>query len=273
MIVWKQVLMSCAICLLAAVSRGQDASATAHRFSFGGADNSEFLLDGQPFQIRAGEMHPDRIPPEYWRHRIRMAKAMGLNTAAIYVFWNAHEPEEGRYDFTSPARDVGAFLRIARDEGMWVLLRPGPYCCGEWDFGGIPTYLPRYPDLKLRALADARYAKAVEHYLRELAGVVRPNLVENGGSILMVQIENEYGGIFKGHFNLDTVADTFLDMSKWKKGVVWVNGHNLGRFWFIGPQQRLFCPAPWLEAGANDIVVLDLVMTEPQPLEGKTERN
>ncbi len=81
------------------------------------------------------------------------------------------------------------------------------------------------------------------------------------------------GGIFKGQFNLDNVADTFLDMSKWKKGVVWVNGHNLGRFWSIGPQQRLYCPAPWLKKGENTVVVLDLITTEPQPIEGKPERN
>jgi len=611
MSIWKRVALSGAICLLAASAGSQKANAAARRFSFGGAENSEFLLDGQPFQMRSGEMHPDRIPPEYWRHRIQMAKAMGLNTIAIYVFWNAHEPAEGRYDFASPGRDVGAFLRIAREEGMWVLLRPGPYCCGEWDFGGIPTYLLRDPNLKLRALADAHYTRAVENYLRELAKVARPHLVENGGSILMVQIENEYGsyprrdhdyvvwlrdlwvtngvngpfytsdgasegflkgvtlpgaavgldtgeneghwaiarkmnpgvpvfsseaypgwlrhwgegnwspsdvsglvtfymekkksfnlymlhggsnfgftagannggkgyepdvtsydygspideqgratpaylalrkqlasylpagqtlpevpapipaiaipeiklerwsglweqlpapkavaapaffesigqnqgivlyraklaagekrklaftnlhdyglvfvdgaligaldrrlgqreielpagakesvleilveamghinftiamdsdrkgiygdvkldgeslkdwqmfpfpltdqwaltmakttpaadrpgGIFKGHFNLDAAADTFLDLSNWKKGVVWVNGHNLGRYWSIGPQQRLYCPGPWLKAGANEVVVLDLHVTEPQSLAGKTERN
>jgi len=189
----KQMLLAWAACLLATASPAENISAGAHKFSFGGPDNSEFLLDGQPFQIRSGELHPDRIPPEYWRHRIQMAKAMGLNTVAIYVFWNAHEPGEGRYDFSSPARDIGKFLSIAREEGMWVLLRPGPYCCGEWDFGGIPTYLLRYPDLKLRTLADPHYAKAVENYLHELARVVRPQLAENGGPILMVQVENEYG--------------------------------------------------------------------------------
>lgn len=164
-----------------------------HEFKFGGPENSQFLLDGKPFQMLGGEMHPARIPPEYWRHRIRMAKAMGLNTIAIYVFWNHHEVEEGKYDFSTPSRNIGEFLRLAREEGMWINLRPGPYCCGEWDLGGIPTYLLRYPDIKLRTLKDARYTKAVENYLRELAKIVRPNLAENGGSILLVQIENEYG--------------------------------------------------------------------------------
>ena len=156
-------------------------------------ENSQFLLDGKPFQMICGEMHPARIPPEYWRHRIRMAKAMGLNTIAIYVFWNAHEREEGKYDFPTGSRNIGKFLRIAREEGMWINLRPGPYCCGEWDLGGIPTYLLRYPDIKFRTIRDARYTKAVANYFHELAKVVRPQLAENGGPILIVQIENEYG--------------------------------------------------------------------------------
>jgi beta-galactosidase len=582
-----------------------------HSFTFGGPENSQFLLDRNPFQMITGEMHPERIPEQYWRHRIRMAKAMGLNTVAIYIFWNAHEKEEGKYDFTTCNLDTARFLQIAREEGMWINLRPGPYCCGEWDFGGIPTYLLRYKDLKLRTLKDEHYTKAVENYLRELAKIVRPNLAENGGPILITQIENEYGsyprrdhdymvwlrdlwikngvkgpfytadgagegylkgivvkgvavglntgtneghwalarrlnpgvpalaaevypgwlrhwgegnwqpsnpanlirfymenkksfnlymfhggtnfgftaganngghgyepdvtsydygspcnengrptkvyqalrkqlasylaageklpeipaeipsmsvsefklerwtgvweqlpnmifaneqecfealgqnqgmtiyrtripagrkrtlmfanlhdygqifidgkpigtldrrlgqrkidlpecsneatleilvegmghinysgamdsdrkgiygdvklgddvlsgwkmyrlpladewitglrkttaapdrpgGIFKSRFNLVDVADTFLDMSKWKKGFVWVNGHNLGRFWSIGPQQRLYCPAPWLKKGENTIIVLDLIATEPQPIEGKPERN
>jgi beta-galactosidase len=164
-----------------------------HAFTFGGPDNAQFLLDEKPFLMIGGEMHPARIPAEYWRHRIRMAKAMGLNTIAIYVFWNAHEQQEGKYDFTTESRNIGEFLRLAREEGMWINLRPGPYCCGEWDLGGIPTYLLRYPDVKFRTIKDARYKKAVQNYYHELAKIVRPNLAENGGPILIVQIENEYG--------------------------------------------------------------------------------
>ena len=111
----------------------------------------------------------------------------------IYIFWNDHEQEEGKFDFTTGSRNIGKFLEIAKEEGMWVAFRPGPYVCGEWDFGGVPTYLLRYPDLKLRTMEDARYTKAVERYFTELAKVVRPHLAANGGSIIMVQIENEYG--------------------------------------------------------------------------------
>src|SRR5512142_1431407 len=120
-----------------------------HTFQLRGDD---FLLDGKPFQIISGEMHPARIPVEYWRHRIRMAKAMGCNTIAAYIFWNDQQTGEDRFDFRTTNHDVARFIRIAQEEGLWVLLRPGPYVCAEWDFGGIPTYLLRDPELKVRCL-------------------------------------------------------------------------------------------------------------------------
>jgi hypothetical protein len=121
-----------------------------------------------------------------------MAKAMGCNTVAVYVFWNYHETAEGRFDFTTGSHDIARFMRICQDEGLWVLLRPGPYVCAEWDFGGLPPYLLRIPDLKVRCL-DPRYMAAAERYIRALARVVKPLQASEGGPILMVQIENEYG--------------------------------------------------------------------------------
>ncbi len=129
---------------------------------------TDFLLDGKPFQIRAGEMHPARIPAEYWRHRIQMAKAMGLNTIAAYIFWNYHEGSEGRFDFTTGNRDIARFIRIAQDEGMWVLLRPGPYVCAEWDFGGLPPYLLSDPNLRVRSMYP-RYMAAADGWRGERA--------------------------------------------------------------------------------------------------------
>lgn len=160
-----------------------------HTFALG---EHEFLLDGKPFQIISGEMHPARIPREYWRHRIRMARAMGCNTVAAYVFWNYHEREPGQFDFATENRDIARFIRTVQEEGMFVLLRPGPYVCAEWDFGGLPPYLLRIPDIKIRCM-DPRYMGAVERYIGRLASLVRPLLVTGGGPILMVQIENEYG--------------------------------------------------------------------------------
>ncbi|QIS21089.1 beta-galactosidase [Nocardia terpenica] len=168
------------------------ARAAGHSFGFA-SDGSAFLLDGQPFQIRSGEMHPARIPVPYWQHRIRMAKAMGMNTISLYVMWNYVEERPGVFDFTTGRRDFAAFVRLCQAEGMWVLLRPGPYVCGEWDLGGIPSYLLRNPDIKLRTGADAHYMSAVRGYFEQLIPRVGPLLVENGGPILMIQIENEYG--------------------------------------------------------------------------------
>ena len=153
---------------------------------------SEFLLDGKPFQVISGEMHPARIPHEYWRHRIKMAKAMGCNTIAAYVFWNYQESKPGVFDFTTGNHNVAEFIRICKEEGMWVLLRPGPYVCAEWDFGGLPPYLLKIPDIKVRCM-DPRYINALTGYVQHLAKEVAPLQCVNGGPILMVQVENEYG--------------------------------------------------------------------------------
>lgn len=160
-----------------------------HSFALG---KTAFLLDGKPYQIISGEMHPARIPKEYWKHRIQMARAMGCNTVAVYVFWNYHEQEPGQFDFTSENRNIAEFIKLIQAEGMWVLLRPGPYVCGEWDFGGLPPYLLRTPDIKVRCL-DPRYMEAVTRYAKALSEQVKPLLVTNGGPILMMQVENEYG--------------------------------------------------------------------------------
>lgn len=161
----------------------------AHRFAFG---QRTFLLDGRAFQIRSGEMHPIRIPAEYWTQRIRMAKAMGLNTVAIYLMWNALEKEPGVFDFHSGNRDFVRFIRLCQQEGMWVYLRPGPYVCAEWDFGGLPPYLLREPDIRVRDKDDPRYMAAVARYMDAIAPRIAPLMAAKGGPILMVQVENEY---------------------------------------------------------------------------------
>jgi len=161
----------------------------AHSFTL---DQQEFLLDGKPFQIISGEIHPARVPKEYWKHRIQMAKAMGCNTIAAYIFWNYHEHEPGVWDFETGNHDLRQFFRLVQEEGMWVLLRPGPYVCAEWEFGGLPPYLLRVPDIKVRCL-DPRYMVAAGEYLKQMAALIKPLLCRNGGPILMIQIENEYG--------------------------------------------------------------------------------
>jgi beta-galactosidase len=170
---------------------------------------TDFVLDGKPFQMISGEMHPARIPHEYWRHRIQMAKAMGCNTIAAYVYWNYHEPVKGQFDFSSGNHNIAEFIKIAQEEGMWVLLRPGPYVCAEWEFGGLPPYLLQTPDIRVRCM-DPRYMAAVKTYVDRLSAEVKPLLVTNGGPVVMVQIENEYGSYGNDKEYLNTLKDMWV---------------------------------------------------------------
>jgi len=185
----KRFILSLLLIVLLIVSTTAQKQRAKHTFSLG---TSEFLLDGNPFQIISGEIHPARIPVEYWHHRIKMAKAMGCNTIGVYIFWNYHEPEEGVFDFSNGNRNLQEFFRLVHEEDMWLLVRPGPYVCAEWELGGIPPYLLRIPDIKLRCM-DPRYMAAAERYMAKLADELKPWLITSGGPILMVQIENEYG--------------------------------------------------------------------------------
>lgn len=184
----KQILLA-HLLLLACLITDPVSAQRKHTFEL---SKTEFLLDGKPFQIISGEMHPARIPHQYWKHRIQMAKAMGCNTVAVYVFWNYHEQEPGNFDFSTGNHNIAEFIKLAQAEGMWVLLRPGPYVCGEWEFGGLPPYLLRTPDIKVRCM-DPRYMEAVARYVGAVAAEVKPLLVSQGGPVIMVQVENEYG--------------------------------------------------------------------------------
>jgi beta-galactosidase len=181
---------------------GLAAANAASTFAIG---DSDFLLDGKPFQIKAGEMHPGRIPHQYWADRLRMAHAMGLNTVSIYVFWNQHEPREGQFNFRGDA-DVARFVRLAQKEGLWVILRPGPYCCAEWEFGGFPWWLLKEHDLKVRG-QDPRFLAAAGAYLRKLGGQLAPLQITHGGPIILVQVENEYGSYGADHVYMGKIRD------------------------------------------------------------------
>jgi len=194
------------ILFAALLSLGPLTAQDKHIFSLG---KSDFLLDGKPFQIVSGEMHPARIPREYWQHRIRMAKAMGCNTIAVYVFWNYLESSPGNFDFVTGNRDIAAFIRLCKQEGMWVLLRPGPYVCAEWDWGGLPLYLLKIPDIKIRCM-DPRYMSAVRRYVARLSKEVAPLQCDRGGPILMVQVENEYGSYANDRTYLETLRKLWL---------------------------------------------------------------
>ncbi|MDD4992601.1 MAG: beta-galactosidase [Paludibacter sp.] len=156
------------------------------------AGKNEFTLNGKPFIIRAGEIHYSRIPKAYWDHRIKLAKAMGMNTVCIYLFWNYHEQEQGVFDF-SGEKDVAEFVRLIQKNGMYCILRPGPYVCAEWDMGGLPWWLLKKKDLKVRRRSDEFFMDRVKIYLNEVGKQLAPLQIQNGGPIIMVQVENEYG--------------------------------------------------------------------------------
>jgi beta-galactosidase len=182
--------------------------ADAHTFKVVG---SHFELDGKPFQVLSGEIHYARVPRAYWRDRIRMARAMGLNTIATYVFWNVHEPKPGIYDF-SGQNDLAAFIRIAQEEHMYVLLRAGPYSCAEWEFGGFPAWLLADPHMQTALRSnDPAYMVPVERWMKRLAQEVAPLQIGLGGPILAVQIENEYGNFGGDKAYMEHLHQIFLD--------------------------------------------------------------
>ncbi|KAG5346790.1 BGAL galactosidase, partial [Acromyrmex charruanus] len=169
-------------------------------------ENNKFLLDGKPFQYISGSFHYFRTPRQYWRDRLRKMRAAGLNAISTYVEWSLHEPEPGQFNWTGDA-DLVNFLNIAQEEDLLVLLRPGPYICAERDMGGLPYWLLReVPNINLRT-KDADFVRYATLYLNEILNKIRPLLRGNGGPIIMVQIENEYGSYY--------ACDTeYMDMLK-----------------------------------------------------------
>ena len=150
-----------------------------------------FLLNGKPFVIKAAEIHYPRIPKEYWEQRIQMCKALGMNTICLYIFWNYHEPEEGQFNFKGQA-DVAEFCRLVQKHGMYVIVRPGPYVCAEWEMGGLPWWLLKKKDIGLRT-QDPYYMERVKLFMSEVGKQLGSMQLSKGGNILMVQVENEYG--------------------------------------------------------------------------------
>lgn len=158
------------------------------RFEIG---ETAFLLDGEPHRIIAGALHYFRVHPGHWADRIRKARLLGLNAIETYVAWNAHEPRRGEWDATG-ANDLGRFLDLVAAEGMHAIVRPGPYICAEWHNGGLPVWLTGMPGIGLRR-SEPQYLAEVDTYLRRVYDVVAPRQIDAGGSVILVQIENEYG--------------------------------------------------------------------------------
>ncbi|RZJ76629.1 MAG: beta-galactosidase [Flavobacterium sp.] len=194
-----------AVVFLAALL-GCGKSSDQHSFTLG---DSTFMLDNKPYQIISGEIHYPRVPREAWRARMKMAKAMGLNTIGTYVFWNLHEPEKGKFDF-SGNNDIAAFVKIAKEEGLWVILRPSPYVCAEWEFGGYPYWLQNEKGLEVRS-REKQYLSEYKKYIDEIGKQLAPLQINHGGNILMVQVENEYGSYGADKVYLEMNRKMFLE--------------------------------------------------------------
>ena len=197
-------LSMCSTSLLTAttVAAAEESSSAAHTFAVSG---NQFVFDGKPYQVISGEMHYPRVPRAYWRDRFRKARAMGLNTITTYVFWNLHEPRPGVYDFTGQ-NDIAEYIREAQQEGLYIILRPGPYVCAEWELGGYPSWLLKDRNLVLRS-NDPKYIAAMQKWFARLGKEITPLLLKNGGPIIAVQVENEYGSFGDDHAYMEQIRD------------------------------------------------------------------
>ncbi len=153
--------------------------------------NKKFYMDSKPFDIYSGAMHYFRTVPEYWEDRLTKLKAVGFNTVETYVCWNLHEKKPGEFDF-SGILDIEKYLEIAQKVGLYAIVRPGPYICAEWDFGGLPAWLLKDKNMQIRCMYPD-YLKCVERFYKELLARLVPHLESHGGNIIAMQVENEYG--------------------------------------------------------------------------------
>lgn len=171
--------------------------------------DGEFKMDGKSFRIYSGSMHYFRIMPEYWEDRLRKLKAAGFNTVETYVCWNMHEPRKGKFDFTGRF-DIRRFIKTAQEVGLYAIVRPGPYICAEWDFGGLPAWLLKDRNMRLRC-AYPEYLQHVSDFYHRLFEEIGDLQQSEGGNIIAMQIENEYGSYGNDKEYLRYIEKLMLD--------------------------------------------------------------
>ncbi|MFC7322536.1 glycoside hydrolase family 35 protein [Halobacillus campisalis] len=169
--------------------------------------NGQFYLDKEPFQILSGAMHYFRTVPEHWEDRLQKLKALGLNTVETYIAWNVHEPKKNQFHFSGLA-DVEQFIQLAHELGLYVIIRPSPYICAEWEMGGLPSWLLKEDQMALRS-SDPSFLKHIEEYYNVLLPKFLPYLYHNGGPIVAMQIENEYGAYGNDHSYLEFFKEQY----------------------------------------------------------------
>ena len=168
-----------------------------------------FYMDGEPFTVRSGAMHYFRIPRAYWHDRLLKLKECGFNTVETYMCWNLHERREGQFDFSGEL-DIAEFVRTAASLGLYVILRPGPFICSEWDFGGLPSWLLTYEKMPLRCY-DELFLSKLRRYYGKFLPMLRPYFAANGGPIIMLQVENEYGSYGNDKEYLRAIIDVYRE--------------------------------------------------------------
>ncbi|MBQ7920210.1 MAG: beta-galactosidase [Lachnospiraceae bacterium] len=168
-----------------------------------------FYLNGEPFQVISGSIHYFRTVPEYWQDRLEKLKAMGCNTVETYIPWNAHEGKKGQFCFEGRL-DVVKFVKLAQELGLYVILRPSPYICAEWEFGGLPGWLLKEDGMHLRACYEP-FLKHIREYYDVLFPLITPLQITQGGPVIMMQVENEYGYYGDDHKYMETMRDIMLE--------------------------------------------------------------
>lgn len=195
----KKIIFAILMAVLPAFAHAAQKTET---FSIG---DGTFLLNNKPFVVKAAEVHYPRIPRPYWEQRIQMCKALGMNTLCIYIFWNSHEPKMDQFDFTGN-NDIRAFVKLAQKNGMYVIVRPGPYVCAEWEMGGLPWWLLKKKDIRLRE-QDPFFMERLEIFEKKVGEQLGDLTIEKGGPIIMVQVENEYGSYGQDKPYISAVRD------------------------------------------------------------------